>query len=67
FHYYLERHAHLDGEQHGPMAEKLVVALTDGDSKKEEEAREAAESSIISRIQMWDEVLLEMPKNPIVA
>ena len=67
FHYYLERHAHLDGEQHGPMAEKLVVALTDGDPEKEEEAREAAESSIISRIQMWDEVLLEMPKNPIVA
>jgi len=35
--------------------------LFDGDPKKEEEAREAAESSIISRIQMWDEVLLEMP------
>jgi hypothetical protein len=67
FHYYLERHAHLDGEQHGPMAEKLVVALTDGDPKKEEEAREAAESSIISRIQMWDEILLEMPKPPTVA
>lgn len=67
FHYYLERHAHLDGEQHGPMAEKLVVALTDGDPVKEQEASEAAESSIISRIQMWDEVLLEMPKTPTVA
>jgi hypothetical protein len=61
FHYYLERHAHLDGEQHGPMAEKLVLAMTDGDPKKEQEARAAAESSIKSRIQMWDEVLLEMP------
>jgi hypothetical protein len=49
------------------MAEKLVVALTDGDPEKEEEAREAAESSIVSRIQMWDEVLMEMPKTPPIA
>lgn len=62
FHYYLQRHAQLDGEQHGPMAEKLVNSLTDGDPIKEKETRLAAEKSIESRIRFWDEVLLAMPR-----
>ena len=62
FHYYLQRHAQLDGEQHGPMAEKLVNSLTDGDPMKEKETRLAAEKSIESRIRFWDEVLLAMPR-----
>ena len=62
FHYYLERHAHLDGEQHGPMADKLVSFLTDHDSIKIEEAKQAANDSIKARIELWDRVLLAMPK-----
>ena len=61
FHYYLERHAQLDGEQHGPMAEKLVNSLTNGDPCKEQETWLAAEKSIESRIRFWDEVLSAMP------
>ncbi|MEL0098404.1 MAG: DUF3050 domain-containing protein [Opitutae bacterium] len=63
FHYYLERHAQLDGEQHGPMAEKLVNSLTKGNPIKQEEARKAAEKSIEVRAQFWNEVLLAMPRN----
>ena len=63
FHYYLERHAHLDGEQHGPMADKLVSFLTDNDSIKIEEAKKAAECSVRARIELWDRVLLAMPKD----
>jgi hypothetical protein len=57
FHYYLERHAHLDGEQHGPMAEELLASLTNGDVVKEKEADRVAESSIEARIKLWDGVL----------
>jgi hypothetical protein len=57
FHYYLERHAHLDGEQHGPMAEQLLHSLTGGDSLKEKEATEAAIKSVEARIELWDGVL----------
>jgi len=57
FHYYLERHAHLDGEQHGPMAEQLLDSLTGGDSLKEKEATEAASKSLEARIELWDGVL----------
>ena len=62
FHYYLERHAHLDGEQHGPMADKLVSFLTDNDSIKTEEAKKAAEYSVNARIELWDSVLAAIPK-----
>jgi hypothetical protein len=63
FHYYLERHAQLDGEQHGPMAEKLVSFLTDNDSIKVEEAKQAAFDSVQARLDLWDQVLAVMPKN----
>jgi len=57
FHYYLERHAHLDGEQHGPMADQLLDSLTGGDSLKEKEAAEAARKSVETRIDLWNGVL----------
>lgn len=63
FHYYLERHAHLDGEQHGPMSEKLVSCLTKDNPELENEAQLAAEKSILARIEFWDDLLLEMRSN----
>lgn len=63
FYYYLERHAHLDGEQHGPMAEKLVNSLIMGDPMKKKEVDLAAKKSIEARIQFWDQVILELPNN----
>jgi hypothetical protein len=63
FHHYLERHAHLDGEQHGPMADKLVSFLTDNDSIKIEEAKLVAVYSVQARLDLWDHVLSVMPKN----
>jgi len=62
FHYYLERHAHLDGEQHGPMAEQLLDSLTGGDSVKEKEAAQAAKKSVEARIELWDGVLMAIQK-----
>jgi len=62
FHYYLERHAHLDGEQHGPMAEQLLDSLTGGDSVKEKEAAQAAKKSVEARIELWDGALMAIQK-----
>ena len=61
FHYYLERHAHLDGEQHGPMAEHLVLSLINEDSDKREEAVRSAQKSVQARVALWDAVLEVMP------
>jgi len=63
FHYYLERHAHLDGEQHGPMAEQLLASLTGGDADKEKEASDATQTSIKARIELWDGVLMAIQRS----
>ena len=57
FHYYLERHAHLDGEHHGPMALRLLDDLCQDDDQKEKEVILEVESSLEARIKLWDGVL----------
>jgi hypothetical protein len=58
FHYYLERHAHLDGEHHGPMALKLLDDLCANEPEKENEVIQQVQSSLNARIKLWDGVLL---------
>ena len=61
FRYYLERHAELDGDHHGPMAQKLLVGMCAGNSLIEEEIIRQAELSIKQRITFWDGVLHALP------
>ena len=63
FHYYLERHAHLDGEHHGQMALKLLDVLCKGEQKKKEEVNSEVVKSLEARITLWDEVLKMKPNN----
>jgi len=58
FHYYLERHAHLDGEHHGPMALKLLDDLCANEQEKEKEVILQVQSSLNARIKLWDGVIL---------
>jgi hypothetical protein len=58
FHYYLERHAHLDGEHHGPMALKLLDDLCAEEQEKENEVISQVQSSLNARIKLWDGVIL---------
>jgi Protein of unknown function (DUF3050) len=57
FHYYLQRHAELDGEEHGPAALRLVATLCENHPVKLEEAVVSAQKSLQSRKQLWDSVL----------
>ena len=59
FHYYLERHAHLDGEHHGPMSLQLLDDLCGNDEIKEKEVVREIEKSLHARMKLWDGVLLE--------
>ena len=63
FRYYLERHAELDGDHHGPMAQKLLVGMCAGNPLIEEEILCQAELSIKQRITFWDGVLHALPSS----
>lgn len=54
FHYYLERHIEVDGEEHGPASLRLVEELCDNDPIKIIEAERAATKAIENRIKLWD-------------
>jgi hypothetical protein len=62
FHYYLERHIHLDADQHGPMSLRMLEILCDNDPIKIAEAEEAAINAVQARIHFWDGVLLAIKK-----
>ena len=57
FHYYLKRHAELDGDEHGPAALRLVATLCGEDPVKVEEAIDAAKAALESRGRLWDRLL----------
>lgn len=56
FHYYLKRHAELDGDEHGPAALRLVVTLCGDDPARLAEAIDAAKAALASRARLWDSV-----------
>ena len=56
FHYYLERHIHLDSDFHAPMSIRMVDILCDNDKTKIIEATDAAIAAIDARISFWDGV-----------
>ncbi len=56
FMHYLERHIQVDGEEHGPMAEKCLAAIC-SDEKKYQRAINAAITSLELRLKLWDACL----------
>jgi hypothetical protein len=54
FRYYLNRHIGLDGEEHGPMASRLVQSICGSDEKLWTVAEHAAATSLEARRQLWD-------------
>ncbi|MFW5659310.1 MAG: DUF3050 domain-containing protein [Bacteroidota bacterium] len=56
FKYYLERHIELDGDEHGPLALKLIAALIGDDAKKAADVEATALAAIDARERLWDGV-----------
>lgn len=61
FHYYLNRHIHLDEDFHAPLSLRLLDALCEGDAGKLAEARAAAVQAVEARIAFWDGVMAVLP------
>ena len=57
FHYYLNRHIHLDEDFHAPLSLRLLNGLCDGDEVKTAQAIAAAQQAVEARLAFWDEVL----------
>lgn len=60
FHYYLQRHIEVDGDEHGPMAEHLVNYFCKDDPFLIHEAEQAAIAAIKARIKFFDEIEKEL-------
>jgi hypothetical protein len=54
FKYYLQRHIGLDGDEHGPMATRLVQSLCGSDESLWKVAEETAVNCLIARQKLWD-------------
>lgn len=57
FHFYLNRHIHLDEDFHAPLSLKLLNGLCGGDEIKVQEAIDAANEAVKARIAFWDGLL----------
>ena len=63
FHFYLNRHIHLDEDFHAPLSLRLLNSLCAGDAVKTQEAVEAANRAVNARIALWDGVLAAIQSN----
>jgi hypothetical protein len=61
FHYYLNRHVHLDEDFHAPLSLRLLASLCGDDDEKWREAEAAAQTAVNARLQFWDGVLAALP------
>ncbi|QKT04017.1 DUF3050 domain-containing protein [Ectothiorhodospiraceae bacterium 2226] len=63
FHYYLQRHVHLDEDFHAPLSLRLLEHLCEGDAQRLAEAEAAAARAIEARLEFWDGVLRALPSS----
>lgn len=61
FHFYLNRHIHLDEDFHAPLSLRLLEALCGDSEVKCREAEAAAVHAVDARIALWDGVLQSLP------
>jgi hypothetical protein len=65
---YFDRHIELDGDEHGPMAHKMVALLCGNDPAKWEEAAIVSRKSLESRIELFNGILSNIKqRNTVIA
>ena len=64
FRHYLDRHVELDGDEHGPMASRMLRAVCGSDPVRWRDARFAAMTALEARLALWDGVLAEIEAAP---
>jgi Protein of unknown function (DUF3050) len=62
FKYYLDRHIGLDGEEHGPMAHRLLLAICGSDESRWQVAEQAAVDCLEARRGLWDGICDEIKR-----
>ena len=56
FYHYIKRHIEVDGDEHGPMSENLLIHVCADDPYRWKVAEKAAIQSLEARIQFWDSI-----------
>jgi len=64
FRFYLDRHIHLDADDHGPKALLMLSALCGNDPACWKRAALTAEESIQARLELWDAVQASLVRLP---
>jgi hypothetical protein len=67
FHFYLNRHVHLDEDFHAPLSLRLLNELCADDPVRLEQAVAAANAAVEARLVFWDGVLDAMPGSTVRA
>jgi hypothetical protein len=66
FKYYLNRHIGLDGDEHGPMANRLLLSICGSDESRWQLAEQTAADCLEARRALWDGIcdVIRRNKNP---
>jgi len=60
FRHYIDRHIELDHDEHGPLALRLLTALTAGDPELEQQAERVGIQAVLARSVLWDGIVEEI-------
>jgi hypothetical protein len=60
FAHYIDRHIELDHDEHGPLARRLLAALTAGDPQAEQTAERVGLEAVLARTRLWDGIVDEI-------